>query len=195
MPKYKELPLYYKLQNVWLKSAAPFYLSAELQWRRNTARRAKRAGQRPAQMAVLSYCTGESTADIRERLARFGIPSANNGVQFELWPDKEGIGIHNSFLVPGPQAQMATDILYQYAGHYEVQKALTPSGAQYNNPWGVSVPPRSWLESLERALLPATIPGQRRTAVKRKVGKPRKRPKQPVTARSIAARAIREVLR
>lgn len=186
-----KLPLQCQIDNAIMACAALITWTATVQWTINTWRAEYRTWKRngskgvfmptmPRRMKVFNYLAGESCAMIRHRLVEYGISVQLQSLRFDLWPDGGGVGLHCSFLVPGPQAYMADVILRQHAAAYAVTSASVrrkkSDSAAYaaNNPtpwrpWGVPAKPRSWDEAVTEALW-SWIMG-RATMVKRGKGK------------------------
>jgi len=153
----KDLPARAKFENVMLFWARPYTSplvgSACVQWFINTWR-ANKAGrpQWPVTIEVFNYLIGESCAGIHDRLHQYGISTQVLTLEFELWPDRKGVGLRHTFWVPRSQAAMADDILRQHAGCYHVDSPRLGKGYTYGKPWGVGSKARSWDEAVCRAL-------------------------------------------
>lgn len=154
-----KLPLGAQISNVMLYGAQwwnnPFCLSATVQWLFNTARaRKKQSLAFPAKKIVIfNFLVGHSCADVSTKLREFGISSQVLSLLLDLWPDKRGIGIRKSFLVPASQAGMADDIIRQhFATSVMVESAPCGTGGKFTKPWGVWAKPRSWDEAVTVAL-------------------------------------------
>lgn len=169
-----KLPLQCQLDNILMASAALITRTATIQWTVNTWRAQYRTWKRngskgafmpamPRQMKIFNYLAGESCAMIRHRLVEYGIPVQLQSLRFDLWPDGGGVGLHCSFLVPGPMAYMADVILRQHADAYSVTSASVRRkksdsaayAAAHPTPWrawGVPAKPRSWDEAITEGL-------------------------------------------
>ena len=147
----KELPAGLQRKNVAMIMAQPainpIMAIAAIQYQYNTWQAAKDGRyQWPEKFRVFNFLTGTSCFDIMYKLGRYGISCQVLLLQFELWPDKRGIGLSFSFWVPKTQAAMADDILRQFApgcGVF-VEHAQIGTGATYGEPWGVHAKARSW---------------------------------------------------
>lgn len=149
----EDLPLRAKFENAlmfWARPyTSPLVASACVQWFVNTWR-ANKAGrpQMPVTIDIFNYLIGESCAGIRDRLQQYGISTQLLTLEFELWPDKKGVGLRCIFWVPRSQAAMADDILRQHQGCYLVNSPRLGKGYKYGQPWGVPAKARSWDEAV-----------------------------------------------
>lgn len=163
--KIVSLPWSCRFDNFLMAGAWPITMLAAAQWTLNTwraqYRQWKKNGskglfipQMPHRMMIFNRLTGLSCAEAREYLRQFGISSQMLSLQFALWPDQKGIGLHCSYLVPGPQWEMADAIAYQYSdSFYDVLSK--PGGKRryrFTRPWGVPAKRRSWDEVLANAI-------------------------------------------
>ncbi len=191
---FKSLPIDAQFHNVMLALATPWtnplLLSACIQWTYNTWRASKaKRFQMPVPMEVFVYLTGESCAHVRDKLRQYGIPSQVTSIFFELWPDKKGVGLVFSFIVPAAQAAMADDILRQHDGTtYSVNSRRLGKCYSYGQPWGVMAKARSWDESITNFLF-AAIYGRSSLPIDTGKGKPKKQKRDNVaTERKITVR-------
>jgi len=156
--KIVKLPWQLLLTNALLNAAYPALLLAALQWLYNTQRASKDGRVRwPHTVRGFNYLVGVSCADIMSVVWQYGIPTQTFSLQFDLWPDRKGIGLVFSFWVPATQAAMADDILRQHAASlYAIDSKRMGTGARFGKPWGVAASTRSFdqwiLTMLHRAI-------------------------------------------
>lgn len=155
----KKLPAMATLSNAFVWWAQwfnnPLVFSACVQWILTSyAKRKRKSLKWPAtKFVIFNYLTGQSCAEIAALLRMFGIPSQTLSIFIDLWPDKRGIGLTKTFLVPETQAAMADDILRQYGnGHYVVMTPKRGRGGKFLRPWGVKAAPRSWDEAVTNVM-------------------------------------------
>lgn len=149
----KELPWQLRLGNALINCGMPIVWTAAAQWLYNTTRSSKDGRfHMPHTMSGFNFLTGMSCVDIYDQVWRFGIPTQSFRPQFELWPDKKGIGLSFAFWVPAPQAAMADDILRANMGHYLIDGPRIGKGAKFTRPWGVDASVRSFDQWMLRAI-------------------------------------------
>lgn len=179
----KGLPWQLELSNAMMCAAYPILLVAAAQWLHKTRQASKDGKFRwPHTVRGFNYLTGVSCADILSQVWQFGIPTQHFLLQFELWPDRKGIGLVFSFWVPATQAAMADDILRQSMSNYVIDGPRIGTGAKFTRPWGVEASARSFDQWMLMAL--HNIIGSR-LKIKNAKGKEivQKQPSTPVKGR------------
>lgn len=154
-----ELPVALKLENAMMLCAQPLLWTAYAQWCFNTWRAQYATWQKngskgvfvpamPRKMECLNFLVGDSCLDIRQRVREFGIPAQLMNIAWVM-VDVGRPGLQFSFLVPGPQWEMADSILARWATT-NTYAILSPSGKlrryTFDKPWGVPAKARSWDE-------------------------------------------------
>lgn len=155
----EKLPPAASLGNALSACGWPLVGLACAQWLYNTYR-ANQAGrfEWPVTLEFLNMLVGESSVVILDRLHQYGISTQLLYLNFELWPDKKGIGLRGAVWVPRSQAAMADDILRQHAGQmYCVDSPRIGKGYTYGKPWGVYAKPRSWDEAVSAFIFSLVI--------------------------------------
>lgn len=149
----QELPWKLRLINTHLKMAKPIIWIAQAQWLYNTCRASKDGRFHwPHTVHGFNFLTGMSCVDIYDQMWKFGIPTQSFQIQFEMWPDKKGVGLSFACWVPMPQAAMADDILRGNAGSYAISGPRIGEGAKFTKPWGVEASVRSFDQWMLKAL-------------------------------------------